>query len=171
MTLAEFIEVFFIAASPIVELRGAIPDAINRLDIQWELAFIVAVAGNLLPVPFLLLFLNPIYNLLSRVAIFKRILDWIFERSRRRGDIIEKYESIGLAIFVAIPLPLTGAWTGAIVASILGLKFWRAFFAIALGVLIAGVIVTIFAVLGWTGAIIAGICLVILVFLGLWKIW
>ncbi|MEE8470184.1 MAG: small multi-drug export protein [Dehalococcoidia bacterium] len=159
MTLAHFVEVFLVAASPIVELRGAIPDAINRLDIPWALAFLVAYAGNLLPVPFLLLFLGPVSRLFARVRLFEKILEWIFERSRRRGDIVERYGSIGLVLFVAVPLPVTGAWTGSIVAFLLGMKVRHAFPAIALGVFIAGVIVTILTLLGWVGATIAGVAL------------
>ena len=171
MTLPDFLKVFFMAASPIVELRGAIPFAIKELDIGWQLAFLVAFAGNLLPVPFLLLFLDPLYRLLSRVRLFRTILDWIFERARRRGRIIEKYERIGLVLFVAVPLPVTGAWTGSIAASLLGLSLRRAFPSIALGVLIAGVIVTTFTLMGWTGAIIAAVSLFVLAILGLRKIW
>lgn len=169
MTLAYFIEIFFIAASPIVELRGAIPDAITRLDIQWPLAFLVAYAGNLLPVPFLLLFLDPVSRLVCRVGIFRKILEWIFERSRRRGDIVEKYGSIGLVLFVAVPLPVTGAWTGSLVAFLLGMKFRHAFPAIALGVFIAGVIVTTLTLLDWIGATIAGVGLAALVLIRFWR--
>lgn len=109
MTLSEFLKVFLTATVPISELRGAIPLAILEWDISWPLAFVVAIAGNLLPVPFLLLFLDPLSRLLSKVELFERIIKWVFERSRRRGKIVEKYKSIGLALFVAVPLPLTGA--------------------------------------------------------------
>jgi len=170
-TLTEFLEIFFTAAAPISELRGAIPLAIQEFDVSWPYAFLIAYAGNLLPVPFLLLFLEPLYKLLSRVELFKKILDWIFERSRRRGGIVEKYERIGLTLFVAIPLPVTGAWTGSIVASLLGLSYRRAFPAIALGVLIAGIIVTTLTMIGWWGAVIAGAGLITMAALGLWKAW
>jgi len=169
MTWSEFLKVFFTAAAPISELRGAIPLAILEFDISWPIAFVVAIAGNILPVPFLLLFLDPIARLLSKVKLFDRIINWIFERSRRRGKIIERYESIGLAIFVAIPLPLTGAWTGAIVAFLLGLPFWRSLIAITIGVLIAGVIVTTLTLIGWWGAAIAGVGLGVLVIIGMRK--
>lgn len=157
MTLSDFVEVFLLAATPIGELRAAIPVAIKDLDLSWPLAFIVAYGGNLLPVPFILLLLDPASRLVSRVGIFRRILEWIFDRSRRRGGIVEKYGTIGLVLFVAIPLPVTGAWTGSIVAFLLGMEFKRAFPAIALGVFIAGVIVTTLTLLGWIGATIAGI--------------
>ncbi len=169
MTLSEFLKVFFTAAAPISELRGAIPLAILDMDISWTIALPVALAGNLLPIPFLLLFLDPVSRLLRKVKLFEKIINWIFERSRRRGKIIERYESIGLAIFVAIPLPLTGSWTGAIVAFLLGMPFWRAFIAIVIGVLIAGAIVTTLTMIGWWGAAIAGIGLAIIAILGMRK--
>ena len=80
----------------------------------------------------------------------KRILDWLFNRIRRRGRIVERYERIGLVLLVAIPLPFTGAWTGSIVAVLLGLKFRHAFLSIFVGILIAGAIVTGAILLGWT---------------------
>jgi len=169
MTTAEFLKVFFTAAAPISELRGAIPLAILDLDISWQLSFLVAFAGNIFPVPFLLLLLGPIARILSRIKLFERFLNWIFDISRRRGGLVERYGALGLVVFVAIPLPVTGAWTGSIIAFLLGLSFWRAFPAIVLGVIVAGVIVTTLTVIGWWGAIIAGICLVILIIFGLYK--
>lgn len=171
MTLTDFLQVFFTAAAPISELRGAIPLAILELDMSWQLAFPVAFAGNLLPVPFLLLFLDPVSKFLSKIELFERILSWIFRLSRRRGGLIERHGAIGLVLFVAIPLPVTGAWTGSIVAFLLGLSFWRAFPAIVLGVVIAGVIVTTLTVIGWWGAVIAGIGLFALAILSLRKVW
>ncbi len=171
MTLTDFLQVFFTAAAPISELRGAIPLAILELDMSWQLAFPVAFAGNLLPVPFLLLFLGPVSKFLSKIELFERILSWIFRLSRRRGGLIERHGAIGLVLFVAIPLPVTGAWTGSIVAFLLGLSFWRAFPSIVLGVVIAGVIVTTLTVIGWWGAVIAGIGLFALAILSLRKGW
>jgi len=171
MTLTDFLQVFFTAAAPISELRGAIPLAILELDMSWQLAFPVAFAGNLLPVPFLLLFLGPVSKFFSKIELFERILSWIFKLSRRRGGLIERHGAIGLVLFVAIPLPVTGAWTGSIVAFLLGLSFWRAFPAIVLGVVIAGVIVTTLTVIGWWGAAIAGIGLLALAIFSLRKVW
>ena len=85
----------------------------------------------------------------------KKLVDWVFERTRKHEKTIQKYEWLGLAIFVGIPLPLTGAWTGSILAFIMGLKFWPSIAIHIFGVLIAGVIVTALSLLGWTGAIIA----------------
>lgn len=142
--------VLAIAASPISELRGAIPMAIVQFHFPWYYAFAISVIGNLLPVPFILLFLDTASRLLSKVRFFDRLLKWLFERTRRRGKIIERYELIGLALFVAVPLPLTGAWTGSLAAVLFGLKFRHAFLSISIGVLIAGAIVTSATLLGWT---------------------
>ena len=149
MDLFNVLEVLAFAASPISELRGAIPWAILKYHFPWYYAFLLAVIGNLLPVPFILLFLDTFSRLLSKVGIFEKMLHWLFERTRRRGKIITRYKRIGLALFVAIPLPVTGAWTGSLAAVLFGLKFKQAFLSISVGILIAGVIVTCATLLGW----------------------
>ena len=134
--------VIITSALPILELRGGIPVAMTLFDLTWYYAFLLAVIGNLLPVPFILLFLDAATRILSRVRFFDRILNWLFERTRRRGKIIQKYKRVGLILFVAIPLPVTGAWTGSLAAVLFGVKFKHAFLSILIGVLIAGAIVT-----------------------------
>jgi len=161
--------VLIIAALPIFELRGALPVAINVFHFEWYYALLLAVIGNLLPVPFILLFLDTASRLLSKISFFDRILRWLFERTRRRGRIVERYERIGLALFVAIPLPVTGAWTGSLAAVLFGLKFKHAFLSILVGVLIAGTIVTCLSLLGWVGAVIAGIVIGGLAISALWR--
>ncbi|MBA7709701.1 hypothetical protein ES703_118623 [subsurface metagenome] len=161
--------VLIISALPIFELRGAIPVAINLFHFSWYYALPLAIIGNLLPVPFILLFLESISKWLSKIDFFDRFLHWLFEHTRRRGKIIGKYERIGLVLFVAIPLPVTGAWTGSLLAVLFGLKFRHAFLSIFIGVCIAGIIVTCLSLLGWTGAIIAGIALCALASYSLWR--
>ncbi len=161
--------VLIIAALPIFELRGALPVAINLFHFPWYYALPLAIIGNLLPVPVILLFLNAISKWLSKIGFFDRFLRWLFERTRKRGRVVERYERIGLALFVAIPLPVTGAWTGSLVAVLFGLKFRYAFLSIFIGVCIAGIIVTCLSLLGWIGAIIAGIVLCTLAISGLWR--
>jgi len=151
--------VIIISALPVLELRGALPVAINLFHFPWHYAFFLAVIGNLLPVPFLLLLLDSLSKALSRVKLFESMFNKLFEHARRRGKIIERYERIGLTLFVAIPLPITGAWTGSIAAVLVGLKFKYAFLSILLGILIAGGIVTTLCLLGWIGAAIAGVAL------------
>jgi len=149
LSLSHILAVLVIAASPISELRGAIPVAIIGFHFPWYYAFLLAVIGNLLPVPFILLFFNALSKLLSRVSFFERILNLLFESTRRRGKLIEKYGGIGLALFVGVPLPMTGAWTGSLAAILLGLKFKPALLSIFAGIVIAGTIVTLATLLGW----------------------
>jgi len=151
--------VIIVAALPIVELRGAIPLGMNVLDLPWASVFILAVAGNMLPVPFVLKFLNWLTVTLGRFPLFKRFFDWLFDRTKARSSLIGKYQKVGLALFVAVPLPLTGAWTGAIAAVLLGILFRDAILYIFLGVIMAGVIVTTLSLMGWWGAVIAGVVL------------
>jgi uncharacterized membrane protein len=160
--------IVIISALPVVELRGALPIAINVFHMAWYKAYCLAVIGNMLPVPILLLFLDSLAKVVSRAEIGRRVVNWVFERTRRQGKTIERYERIGLTLFVAIPLPVTGAWTGSIAAFLLGLKFRYAFLSILVGVIIAGAIVTSLCLLGWVGAVIAGVGLSTLAVLG-WR--
>ncbi|MDI6757603.1 MAG: small multi-drug export protein [Endomicrobiia bacterium] len=130
-----------IAAMPIVELRGALPTALVVFGFSFPKAYTLSVVGNLLPVAPLLLFLDHISSRLMRFGVFKRFFDWWFARTRRHSALVEKYEVLGLILFVAVPLPMTGAWSGCVAAYLLGIKFVHAVSAIALGVLIAGLIV------------------------------
>lgn len=170
LEISDILKVFALAASPISELRGAIPLAVLEFDFPWYYAYVIAIIGNMLPVPFILLFLNTATRILSRFTLFDKFFTWLFAYTRRRGTMIEKYERIGLALFVAIPLPITGAWTGSVAAVLLGMSFKRSLLSIFLGVLIAGVIVTCLTLLGWGDAGIAGILLCVLVVTGLWRI-
>ncbi len=161
--------IVIVSALPVVELRGALPLAINLFHMAWYKALCLAIIGNLIPVPILLLFLDSLAKVVSRVEIGRRAVNWVFVRTRQRGNTIEKYEKIGLTLFVAIPLPITGAWTGSIAAFLLGLKFRYAFLSILLGVIIAGAIVTSLCLLGWIGAVVAGVGLATLAILGWWR--
>ncbi|MGD9782515.1 MAG: COG2426 family protein [Kiritimatiellia bacterium] len=161
-----------ISTLPIVELRGAIPvghvlysdknksTRLGRDDLYRSARiFLYAVLGNMLPVPFILLLLGPVSNLCMKIPVGKKFFDWLFARTRRKTADIEKYETLGLTIFVAIPLPATGAWTGAMAGWLLGMSFAHSMLSIFLGVLIAGVVMTALALLGWIGAAIAGVVL------------
>jgi uncharacterized membrane protein len=152
--------VLSISTLPIVELRGSIPVGINVLGMPWWKVYLIAVAGNMLPIPFILLLLGPVSNVLMRFPIGKTFFDWLFARTRKKSAGIEKYEALGLTIFVAIPLPVTGGWTGAMAAFLMGIPFWKAMLYILLGVSIAGVIVTTLSMLGVIGAMIAGLVLI-----------
>ncbi|MFC1909756.1 COG2426 family protein [Chloroflexota bacterium] len=162
--------IVIISMIPVVELRGAIPIATGLLNMHWHEALYLSIIGNLIPVPFILLLLESVSKLVSRVEIGRRFVEWLFARTRKHSGIIEKYQYMGLMLFVAIPLPFTGAWTGALAAFLLGLKFYKAFIAIAGGVIIAGFIITALSLIGWIGAVIIGIALVALASVGWWKI-
>lgn len=134
---------FLLAMSPVFELRGAIPLAIGVYGIPPLEAYAISVVGNLVPVVLLLLFLEPVSLRLMRYRPGKVFFSWLFSRTyRNHVDRHRKYGLLGLIFFVALPLPVTGAWTGSAIAFIFGLKFREAFPAIAVGVLIAGAVVT-----------------------------
>src|SRR6056297_423408 len=134
------IQVFLVAALPVVELRGAIPLGIAE-GMNPYLAALVSIAGRMLPVPFILLFMKPVFTRMRGSDAGVRIVDTLTNRTKRRSENIKKYSAYGLVLFVAMPLPTTGVWTGAMAASIFNIPIKRAFFAILLGDCIAAVIV------------------------------
>lgn len=136
--------VLFCSMIPIIELRGAIPMA-AVFGLPWWQAYLLSVLGNMIPVPFILLFINGIIKWMSnsRVKFFNKFANWLLAKAEKNREKIEKYSFWGVCFFVAIPLPVTGAWTGSLVASTIGMKFWKALLSAFLGVLIAGVIVTV----------------------------
>jgi uncharacterized membrane protein len=141
--LPSWLMILVLAASPVSELRGAIPLAIGVYGYSPLDAYLLAVTGNLIPVIPLLLFLGPVSDWLRRYRTWDRFFNWLFSRTQRKY--IQEHEGFGLtalALFVAVPLPMTGAWTGCLIAFLLGFGFWRAFLAIMMGVLVAGAVVT-----------------------------
>ncbi|MFQ5881216.1 MAG: COG2426 family protein [Candidatus Methylomirabilales bacterium] len=135
---------FVIAALPISELRGAIPVALGVYKLPLWSALLWAVLGNLAPIPVILKLLEPISSFLSqRWRVWDRFFTWLFARTRRKGErYFHLYKELGLVLFVAAPLPITGAWTGAVAAFLFGLSLGRSFLLITVGVLIAGSLVT-----------------------------
>ena len=140
--------VVIISMIPVVELRGSIPVAILLFNIPWLEAAVLSIIGNMIPVPFLLLLIDWFFGLISKVKPGRKFTEWLFTRTRRKGKSIEKYEEIGLVVFVGIPLPGTGGWTGALAANIFGLRFWRSMLFIFLGVIMAAIIVTALSLMG-----------------------
>ena len=139
--------VMLVGALPISELRGAIPLALS-FGMPMSKAFWLSVLGNSIPVMPALFLLEPVSNRLRRFKIWSRFFDWLFERTKKKADTIQKYEALGLAIFVAIPLPMTGAWSGVVAASLFKIRFRYAFIAIIAGVIGAGLIVSALCGLG-----------------------
>ena len=130
--------IFIISMIPILELRGGL------------LAASPALLGNILPIPFILLLINHILEWMKTVSVFRPVALWLERKAMSKKDSIEKYEFWGLVLFVGIPLPGTGAWTGALIASLLRIRFQKAFVAIFLGIIIATVIMSVlsYGVLG-----------------------
>ncbi len=142
--MSPYLIIFFLAMTPVGELRVSLPLAISVYKMPVEVAFLLSYLGNIIPPILIILFLEPISKFLSKRSLFfKRFFDWIFRRTRAKSEIIERYEVLGLIIFVAIPLPLTGAWTGSIASFLLGIRPIRAIISVLLGVFIAGIIVTL----------------------------
>lgn len=132
--------VFIISVLPVLELRGGLIAA-KLLDMDIIRAFIVCYLGNMLPIPFILLFLRKIFDLMRKSKKLGKIVGKLEHKAGKHRKTIDKYGAWGLLVLVAIPLPGTGGWTGALVAEIMDIKFKKALPIIALGVLIAGFIV------------------------------
>jgi uncharacterized membrane protein len=135
---------FVIASLPISELRGAIPVALGVYKLPLWSALLWAILGNLAPIPIILWALGPVSNFLRRRSrTWEGFFRWLFARTRRKGErYFRVYQELGLVLFVAVPLPITGAWTGSVAAFLFGLSLGRSFFLITLGVLIAATLVT-----------------------------
>ena len=132
-----------LAMAPVSELRGAIPYAITVGKMPWQEAYLICVIANFVPVIPILYLVGPLSEFLRRWSIFDRFFTWFFARARRKGKLIERFEAVGLMLFVAIPLPVTGAWTGSVAAFLFGVRKRVALPAIFAGICIAGVIVTL----------------------------
>jgi uncharacterized membrane protein len=142
--------VMIVASLPIAELRGALPLALS-FGMPMAKAFWLSVLGNISFVAPALFLFEPVSGALRKFKIWARFFDWVFERTKKNADTIQKYEALGLAIFVAIPLPMTGAWSGVIAATLFKIRFRYAFIAIVAGVLGAGIIVASLCALGMFG--------------------
>ena len=141
--LRHLLYVFGLAMVPVFELRGAIPVGVAA-GLPFWIVFITAILGNLLPVPFLILFTRRVFEWLRKKSAFlERLGSRLEKKAAAKEDLLKKYELLGLCILVAIPLPGTGAWTGSLVAAVFDIRLKHAFPAIALGVLIAAVIVSV----------------------------
>ncbi len=134
---------FIISMLPISELRGAIPVAIGVYNLNPAEAYFIAVIGNMIPVIFILKYINPISKyLMSKSKFFDKFFTFLFERTRKKHNgKFEKWGALALITFVAIPLPVTGGWSGALAAFVFGIPFKKALPLIFLGIIIAGIIV------------------------------
>ena len=138
--------IFIISLLPVLELRGGLIAA-SLLGVDFVKAFVICFVGNMVPIPFIILFIRKILDRLSEIPAFESLVRKIMNKSEKNKEKILKYEKWGLLIFVAIPLPGTGAWSGALVAGLLGMRMRVALPIITLGVLIAGGIMSVISYL------------------------
>lgn len=146
--LSNEVIVFLISMLPIVELRGGV-FAASLLRIDWHMALPICIIGNLLPIPFILLFIKKIFEFLKNTRLVK-FINKLENKAEQKSASVLKYKKFGLFLFVAIPIPGTGAWMGALIAALLNMNIKDAFISIALGVISAGLIMAIlsYGVLG-----------------------
>ena len=136
--------VFLCSMVPVIELRGAIPLG-WATNIPWWLTYLLAVVGNMLPVPFILLLIRQVLTIMEKMPIkfVRAFAAWLRRKAEKNTDKIQRFGFWGLCFFIAIPLPVTGAWTGSLVAATIRMNFWRAMLSALLGVMIAGAVVTL----------------------------
>ena len=136
-----FLHTLLMAMVPVVELRGAIPLRLAQGLSPW-LTYLAAVIGNMIPVPFIMVFIRRVFNWLREKSPWLRDrVDWLIRRAEKKSRLVRQYALVGLVILGAVPLPGTGAWTGSLVAALLDIRLRHSFPAVLLGVLIAGVVV------------------------------
>lgn len=133
---------FLVSLFPVLELRGGMIAA-RALNIEFIQAFIVCYLGNMIPIPFILLFIRKIFALMRKISFFGKIVDKLEKRAEKKKDTMVKYKEWGLLLFVAIPAPGTGGWTGALIAALMDLRMKKCLPIIALGVFIAGLIMSL----------------------------
>lgn len=140
--------ILLLSTLPVTELRASIPVGILVLNQSVKVAVLYSIIGNILPIAPIYFFLEPVSKRLSRTKLMRGFFEWLFARAKKRSVLIEKYEALGLMLFVGIPLPGTGVWTGCLVASLLRMRFVPTFLAASAGVMIAAIIVTTLTIIG-----------------------
>lgn len=141
-TLGKEIVIGIISLLPILELRGGLLAA-GALNLSPFIAYPIAIVANLLPIPFILMFLTPIFNWMKKTKLFKGLVEKLEKKADKHKEKFEKGEFVALILFVGIPIPGTGAWTGALIASVIGMNKKKAMLAIVIGVFMASVIMMI----------------------------
>ena len=136
-----YIYVFFVSMVPFIEIRGSVPLG-ALLGLPFPACFLLSVFGNMLPVPFIILFIKKILSFMKRFPKLAPIAKFVEEHGSKRSDKVTKFATFGLALFVGIPLPGTGAWTGSLIAALLDMKFGYAIVSVFAGVLLAGFIMS-----------------------------
>lgn len=139
--LPEELVVFIISILPVLELRGGMIAA-RLMEMDFLKAFLICYVANMLPIPFIILFIRKIFEFLRRFKFFANIIERLEKKTDKNKDKVLRYEAWGLLLFVAIPLPGTGGWTGALMAALLDIRMKKSLPIIAIGVLIAGFIMS-----------------------------
>lgn len=156
VTLGKYVSkeivVFIISMIPILELRGGLIVS-SLLQVPITTAIPLCIIGNIIPIPFILLFIKQIFKWMKKIKLFRGLIEKLENRAMGKSDNIKKYEFWGLVLFVGIPLPGTGAWTGSLIAALLDVDFKKAVVAELLGIAIATVIMS-FVSYGLLGALI-----------------
>lgn len=156
-TLGQFVSreivIFIISMIPILELRGGLLVA-SLLNVSITTAIPICIVGNIIPIPFILLFIKQIFKWLKKIKLFRGMVERMETKAMGKSDTIKKYEFWGLMLFVGIPLPGTGAWTGSLIAALLDIDFKKAVLAELCGIIIATVIMSIVSY-GLLGALIS----------------
>ena len=142
--ILKYLKVLLVAMIPVVELRGAIPFGVTREGLPLFGTIVAAVIGNMIPVPFIILFIRPVFEWMKKKSRFyRKIAEKMEEKAEKKAETIKKYELFGLFLLVAIPLPGTGAWTGALVAALFDIRLKHAVPVIFIGVVIAAAAVSL----------------------------
>ena len=142
LSLKNYLWVFFLSMVPVLELRAAIPIGAT-LGLEWVANYLICVIGNMIPVPIILLFVRHVLEWMKKIPRLDKIALWVENKAQKNTPKVQKYASLGLLIVVALPLPGTGAWTGALVAAMLDMRMKYAIPSIFCGVLIAGLIMSL----------------------------
>ncbi len=145
--IPDWLVVFIISLCPILECRLGMFTAIVLLQMNPFVGFFISFIGNIVPIPFILLLINWIFEILKKVPGINKLVFWLEDKTLKKRDKIDKYGIWGLLLFVAIPLPGTGGWTGALLASLLHLDKKKSFGVISIGLFIAGLIITVLSLL------------------------
>ncbi len=141
--LGKLLSVFFLSMVPLIELRGAVILGFG-LGLEWYVTYITSVIGNIIPIPIILLFVRAVFKFMKKCGgKLEKMAIWFENKGTSKSAKVTRYASLGLFLFVAIPLPGTGAWMGALIASLLNMRFKHSFISITLGVLCAGLIMSL----------------------------
>ncbi len=142
--LLKYLIVFGVSMVPLIELRGAVPIG-TGMGIPWLPTLVVSIIGNCLPIPVILFFVKAVLKWMRgcSIKLFSKVSNWVYQKAEKNRPKIEKYAIFGLYVFVAIPLPGTGAWTGALVAALFDMPKWKSVVSICVGVVTAGIIMTV----------------------------